>query len=49
MNDLSDFYNGFAIENEVGNNAFSFPKRKNKSIYVAPLIKGKFNSNLFRV
>ncbi len=43
MNDLSDFYNGFTIENEAGNNAFSFSNRKNKSIYVAPLINGSLN------
>lgn len=40
MNSLSSFYNGFSINTAVGNNAFSFPHRKNQSIYVAPLISG---------
>ncbi|KAA3612039.1 MAG: hypothetical protein D8M58_20050 [Calditrichaeota bacterium] len=34
------FYPGFKISNPVGNNAFSFEKRKKKEIHVPPLIKG---------
>jgi hypothetical protein len=36
-------YNGFYIEKSAGNNAFSFEKRKNKRIFVAPLIHGNIN------
>lgn len=43
MLDISYFYKGFSIDSEVGNNAFSFSQRKNKSIYVAPLIKGNLS------
>lgn len=34
------FYRGFYIEKPAGNNAFSYAGRKNKKIYVAPLIDG---------
>lgn len=37
---VQEFYNGFYIDKRVGNNAFSFDKRQNKRIYVAPLIEG---------
>lgn len=43
MNDLSFFYNGFKIDKDVGNNAFSFSERQNKAIYVAPLIIGSLD------
>jgi hypothetical protein len=33
-------YSGFWIKEGVGNNAFSFTERRNKEIYVAPLING---------
>ncbi|MBN2424468.1 MAG: UPF0489 family protein [Calditrichaceae bacterium] len=33
-------YKGFFTKNSTGNNAFSFDKRKNQNIYVAPLIHG---------
>ena len=36
--ELSKFYNGFFISESLGNNAFSFERRDNKKIYVAPLI-----------
>jgi hypothetical protein len=42
-NKLSELYNGFYIEKPAGNNAFSFEKRKNKKIFVAPLIHGNVN------
>ena len=35
---LQSFYSGFEITEPVGNNAFSFDHRKNKAIFVAPLI-----------
>ncbi|MDR1773797.1 MAG: UPF0489 family protein [Clostridioides sp.] len=35
-----DKYVGFYIEKPLGNNVFSYEKRKNKRIYVAKLIKG---------
>src|SRR3989338_9088753 len=38
--DVGNFYRGFTIEKPVGNNALSFPARKNKKIFVAPLIEG---------
>jgi len=37
---LSEYYRGFCIDQPVGNNAFSFNQRRNKSIYVPPLITG---------
>ena len=40
---IYDFYNGFYIDQPVGNNAFSYSERKNKKIYVSPLIHGKLS------
>jgi hypothetical protein len=40
---IYDFYNGFYIDRPVGNNAFSYSKRKNKQIYVSPLIQGSIS------
>lgn len=37
---LQKYYHGFWIEQPLGNNAFSFHQRKNRKIYVAPLISG---------
>lgn len=37
---LQAFYNGFFITEPLGNNAFSYAKRQNNSIYVPPLIEG---------
>lgn len=37
---IYDFYNGFYIDRPLGNNAFSYTDRKNKQIYVPPLIRG---------
>lgn len=39
---LKQLYNGFYIQEPIGNNAFSFERRKNKSIYVPPLQEGDF-------
>ncbi len=36
---IRTLYKGFYISEEAGNNAFSYNKRHNKKIYVAPLIK----------
>jgi len=36
---LQALYSGFEVAEPVGNNAFSFQQRKNKSIYVPPLIQ----------
>lgn len=36
---IYDFYNGFYIDQPVGNNTFSYDDRENKQIYVPPLIK----------
>ena len=36
-------YNGFFIDKPIGNNEFSYMERKNKSIYVPPLIQGSLN------
>ncbi len=41
---LQSYYNGFYIEKPVGNNAFSFAGRRNKRIYVPPLIEGDLDS-----
>nr|WP_330369434.1 hypothetical protein [Clostridioides mangenotii] len=38
-----DRYTGFYIDKPIGNNKFSFNKRKNKKIYVPKLIKGGLN------
>ena len=37
---LQKYYKGFYIHEPLGNNAFSFSKRKNKRIYVPPIIEG---------
>ena len=37
---LQRHYNGFYLNRAVGNNAFSFQQRQNKSIYVPPLVSG---------
>lgn len=37
---IKHFYNGFTIDQAVGNNAFSFHLRKNREIFVPPLIAG---------
>jgi len=36
-------YKGFYIDDACGNNIFSYDKRKNKKIYVAPLLKVDFD------
>ena len=38
-----DCYRGFFIEDARGNNQFSFEKRQNKKIYVAPLKEGELS------
>jgi hypothetical protein len=40
---IYDFYNGFFIDQPVGNNIFSFADRKNKRIYVPPLLTGQLS------
>ena len=40
---IYDLYRGFEIVEPLGNNAFSFNQRRNKSISVAPLRKGTIN------
>ncbi len=37
---LQKYYTGFLITHPVGNNAFSFAKRVNKTIYVPPICAG---------
>ena len=37
---LQQYYNGFYIDRPVGNNAFSYSKRKNKKIFVPSIIEG---------
>ena len=37
---LRKFYQGFYITEPLGNNAFSYQKRKHKKIYVPPIIEG---------
>lgn len=37
---LQALYSGFEITQPVGNNAFSYAQRQNKSIYIPPLIQG---------
>lgn len=37
---LYKFYKGFYLDRPVGNNAFSFEKRRHKRIWVPPLIEG---------
>ena len=41
---IYDFYNGFYIDQPMGNNAFSFSDRKNKKIYVPSLIRGDLSA-----
>jgi len=43
MFDPCNFYKGFFLKEALGNNQFSFEKRKQKQIYVAPLKKGKLS------
>jgi len=38
---ITSLYCGFHIEKAVGNNAFSYAQRQQKSIYVAPLLCGQ--------
>jgi len=40
---LQALYHGFHITEPVGNNAFSYAQRQNKSIWVPPLIPGTFS------
>lgn len=40
---LQKHYNGFYITEPAGNNAFSFDKRKQREIYVPPIIQGDLN------
>lgn len=40
IDELKKLYRGFYIEQPVGNNEFSFDKRRNRSIWVAPLVDG---------
>jgi len=40
INDAVKLYKGFYITRPVGNNAFSFDRRRHKRIYVPPLIEG---------
>ena len=37
-------YNGFYIDEPVGNNIFSYDERKNKKIFVPKLIEGNLDS-----
>lgn len=37
---LQRHYNGFYLNDAVGNNAFSFDQRQNKMLYVPPLVMG---------
>lgn len=40
IQELQRFYNGFYITKPVGNNAFSFRERRQRQIYVPPIIHG---------
>lgn len=40
VEELLKYYNGFYIEDPVGNNAFSYDERTEKRIFVPPLIEG---------
>lgn len=40
IEDIQEFYAGFWIEKPVGNNALSFERRINRSIYVPPICQG---------
>jgi hypothetical protein len=40
IEELSRYYNGFHIEEPVGNNAFAYEQRADKRLFVAPLIEG---------
>ncbi|MBD3225556.1 MAG: hypothetical protein GF313_12575 [Caldithrix sp.] len=44
MADAITLYKGFYIESPVGNNAFSWEKRRQKSIWVPPLQRGKLSN-----
>lgn len=37
---MQTYYNGFWVDQPLGNNAFSYDQRKNRKIYVAPLSSG---------
>lgn len=37
---LQKYYHGFWIDQPLGNNAFSYQQRKQRQIYVAPLVSG---------
>ncbi len=41
INDLDKIYHGFLIKKPVGNNSFSFERRKVQEIYVPSLIEGR--------
>ncbi len=41
IGEAQKYYKGFFIEEPVGNNAFSFSERKNRRIWVPPLIEGE--------
>lgn len=41
---LQQFYSGFEIGEPIGNNAFSYTSRKNKKIYIPPLIEGDLSN-----
>ena len=41
---IYEFYSGFYIDQPVGNNSFSYSKRKNKKIYVPKLISGNLSN-----
>lgn len=40
MDDIEKFYNGFSIQEPVGNNSFSYAARTTKEIYVPPIVNG---------
>lgn len=40
LRQLSELYNGFYIRDAISNNIFSYPQRKNKRIFVPPLVEG---------
>lgn len=40
MENLQEYYSGFYIDQPVGNNAFSYTERRQKQIFVPPIIEG---------
>ena len=44
LEELKSFYSGFFIDKPIGNNAFSFEDRKQRSIYVPELIEAPLQS-----